>query len=212
LVAGASTPPPRASELATEALLGRVVDREPEVEGSPWGGGFQRAEVAVQQRRSTVSWHRDPDVAAYMHQVVTAGIAQAAARARFVRNPVLLIVVGLALDHLPPGSAAVKEWREIEPDDVDRMLIERQIAFGRSAGRKLFPWLSPGAARYIHRKLAEPSFLRERLEVEGWRIIPGKIRKWGQLKTVPAVRLGGPDGEGPDLAGLVREGFEWLDV
>jgi hypothetical protein len=140
LVAGASTPPPRASELATEALLGRVVDREPEVEGSPWGGGFRRAEVAVQQRRSTVSWHRDPDVAAYMHQVVTAGIAQAAARARFVRNPVLLIIVGLALDHLPPGSATVKEWKEVEPDDVDRMLIERRIAFGRSAGRKLFPW------------------------------------------------------------------------
>ncbi len=102
LVAGASTPPPREAEIATEALLGRLVDREPVAEDSPWSaGGFGRVDVVVQQQRSTVTWHRDPDVAAYLHQIVTAGIAQAAARARFVRNPVLLIVVGLALDHLP---------------------------------------------------------------------------------------------------------------
>ena len=41
LVAGSSTPPPKEAEIATEALLGRVVDRDPVTEGSPWSVGVR---------------------------------------------------------------------------------------------------------------------------------------------------------------------------
>ena len=56
------------------------------------------------------------------------------------------------------------EWSEVEPDDVDRMLIERKIAFGRGPGGICFRGCRrtrPGTSTKVS---PTPSFFRSRTE------------------------------------------------
>ena len=169
-----------------------------------------RADVVVQQQRSTVTWHRDPDVAAYIHQIVTAGIAQAAARARFVRNPVLLIVVGLALDHLPPGSATVMEWDEVEPDD-GRPDADREEDRVRPRGRAVICFRGSRPTRPGTSIIGSPNrrFCGPRLERKGGGSSSAKSGK-GRGRRCRRCGSRVRTAKARTSKALAREGFEWL--
>lgn len=179
LVVGRQMPPVKESERATEALFNRPVSRlapEPGKTTADWVPEPVVCAGAV----ARVPRHPDRDVSRYVDQIATAGQAQAAHRARPLREAVDVFILGPELDWINGAATVVAlEWDEIRPRTADRMLAERGVAFGGKHAKKFFLWLSRDGAAGVRDQIDEGSWLRDWAQEKGMREIRGLARPRG---------------------------------
>ncbi len=132
VVVGRQMPRVSGAVRATEALHGSVVT----VQVDEW----EREPIKIAGHVASVMRPPDPDVSRYLDQIATAGQAQATQRARTLRNPVDVFLLGPERDYIDADVADVHvaEWDAMRPTIVDRMLVERGIAVGGKVGQALF--------------------------------------------------------------------------